>query len=172
MARLARAIDVQQRAAHVMVADLHGADALIRHVAVGAGDARPRVHALIPHLELRVLRLQRGRTRLGVRPVLETGLLVVGENLIGAQPFVPRVGQPLLRPLEVVLDVALPAHIRAHFLARRVSIDVVVRECPAPLSPSECLRGNPGRVTRSCIDVGSWQSMHATGCDTSFRASW
>jgi hypothetical protein len=29
----------------------------------------------------------------------------------------------------------------------------------------------PGRVTRSCIVVGSWQSMHATGCVTSFRAS-
>ncbi len=30
---------------------------------------------------------------------------------------------------------------------------------------------NPGRVTRSCMVCGSWQSMQATGCVTSFRAS-
>ncbi len=29
----------------------------------------------------------------------------------------------------------------------------------------------PGRVTRSCMVSGSWQSMQAIGCLTSFRAS-
>ena len=30
---------------------------------------------------------------------------------------------------------------------------------------------NPGLVTRSCMVSGSWQSMQATGCATSLRAS-
>ena len=110
----------------MMVADLHGPHALIGHMAVGARDARPGVHSLAPHLELRMLRLQGGRPRLGVRPVLEPVLLVVRQNLISAKSLVPRIGQPFFRPLEVVLDVALPAHVRAHLLPRRIAIDVVV----------------------------------------------
>ena len=70
VARLARPIDVEQRAPHVMVADLQRADPLVRHVAVGACDARTGVDALVPHLELRMLRLQHLRTGLGVRPVV------------------------------------------------------------------------------------------------------
>jgi hypothetical protein len=31
---------------------------------------------------------------------------------------------------------------------------------------------NAGRVTRSSIVSGLWQSMHDTGCSTSLRASW
>ena len=67
-----------------------------------------------------------GAPALGVRPVLEPVLLVIGENLVRTQPFVPRIRQPLFRSFEVVLDVALPAHVRAHLLPRRVAIDVVV----------------------------------------------
>ena len=37
---------------------LHRALAHVGHVAVGAGHAAPRVHALAPHLELRVLGLE------------------------------------------------------------------------------------------------------------------
>jgi hypothetical protein len=111
----------------VVIADLHRADALIRHVTVRACDARPRVHTLIPHLELGMLRLQRRRSRFGVRPVLESVFFVIRKNLIGAQTFVPGVGQPLLRSFEVILDVALAAHVGTHFLPCRVSIDVVVR---------------------------------------------
>ncbi len=61
VAGLAGVVDVQQRAAHVVVADLLRADAFVGHVAVGAGDAGARVNALAPHLELGVLRLERRR---------------------------------------------------------------------------------------------------------------
>ena len=53
MADLAGAVDVQQRAAHPVVGDLHRALALVRHVAVGAGDAAPRVDALAPQSRTR-----------------------------------------------------------------------------------------------------------------------
>ena len=59
------------------------ADALVGHVAVGAGHAGAGVDALAPHLELGVLRLQDRRAGLGVRPVLEADLVVVGEDLVG-----------------------------------------------------------------------------------------
>ena len=58
VAGLAGVVDVEQRAAHVVVADLQRAHARVRHVAVGAGHARARVDALVPHLELGVLRLE------------------------------------------------------------------------------------------------------------------
>ena len=171
VAGLAGAVDVEQRALHVMVADLHRAGALVRHVAVGAGHARPRVDALVPHLELGVLGLEHRRAGLGVRPVLEAVLLVVGEDLVGLQALVPRIGETLLGALEVVLDVALAADVGAHLLARRHRVDVVVRSLPSTAFTFRMPSRKPGRVTRSCIVCGSWQSMHATGCSTSLRAS-
>src|SRR5687768_1903444 len=60
MTGLAGAIDIQQRTPDVVIADLHGADSLIRHVTVGARDAGSGVDTLVPHLEFRVLRLQGG----------------------------------------------------------------------------------------------------------------
>ena len=82
VAGLAGAIDVEQRAAHVVVADLQRALALVGHVAIGAGHARARVDALVPHLELRVLRLEHRRAGVGVRPVLEAALVVVSQDLV------------------------------------------------------------------------------------------
>ena len=67
--------------------------------------------ALAPHLELGVLGLEHRGAALGVGPVPEASLVVVGQDLIGLEPVGPRIGQPLLGPLEVVLDVALPADV-------------------------------------------------------------
>jgi hypothetical protein len=53
--------------------------------------------------------------------------VVVLEDLIGLQPVVPRVREPLLLPLEVVLDVTLTADVRAHLLPRRAHVRVVIR---------------------------------------------
>jgi hypothetical protein len=47
VAGLARAVDFQQRAVDVMVADLQRPLALVGHVAIGAGHARARVDALV-----------------------------------------------------------------------------------------------------------------------------
>ena len=70
MARLAASVDVEQRTSHVVVADLHCTDALIWHVTVGAGHTGARVDSLVVHLELGMLRLQRGSAAYRVRPVL------------------------------------------------------------------------------------------------------
>ena len=126
VAGLASAVDVEHRAAHVVVADLERAFALVRHVAIGAGHARARVDPLIPHLELRMLRFEHGRAGVGVRPVLELRFVVVSLDLFDLEPLGPRIDQPLLRSLEVILDVTLAADIGAHLLARRLLVDVVV----------------------------------------------
>ena len=185
VAGLARARDVQQRAAHPVVADLDRAFALVRHVAVGAGDAGARVDALAPGLELRMLRLQHLGARLGVLPVVEA--VAVGElrvvvgrlDLLDLQALRPREEQRRLRPA-VVLDVALAADERAHLLARRVGVRVVGRAARrrsrqrsmlgrcgtgASLAASAAMpTRKPGRVTRSAIVSGSWQSTQLTGC--------
>ena len=84
MADLAGAADVQQRAPHPVIADLHRAFALVRHVAIRARDARARVDALAPDLELRVLRLEHLGAGLGVLPVEEA--VAVGKlvGVVGA----------------------------------------------------------------------------------------
>jgi hypothetical protein len=118
VAALAGAVDVGQRAVDVVVADLEAALALVRHVAVRAGHARPRVHALVVQLELRMLGLEHLRPAPRVGPVGVVGLgLVVLEDLIALEAVVPRIRQTLFRILEVVLDVTLPADVRAHLLA-------------------------------------------------------
>src|SRR5919108_3640383 len=96
--------------------------------------------------------------------------VVVREDVVDAQPARPRIDQPLLGPFEVVLDVALPAHERAHLLARGVAVDVVVLHALAGLQRAHALEERRP-VARSCMVSGAWQSMHATGCDTSARAS-
>ena len=86
------------------------------------------------------------------------------------KPVRPRIDQPFLRSLEVILHVTLAADEGAHLLPRGVAIHVVVLHALAGFD-ARMPSINPGRVTRSCSVVGSWQSMHATGCVTSLRAS-
>src|ERR1051326_1336984 len=126
VAGLTGAVDIEHRAPHAVVTDLERAFALVSHMAVRAGPARARVNALIPQLEFRVLRLEDGRARVRVRPILELRLVVVRLDLLDLYSLGPRVDQPLLGPFEIIFDVALPADVRAHFLARRVPVDVVV----------------------------------------------
>ena len=126
MAGLASAVDVEHRAAHVVVADLEGAFALIGHVAVGAGHAGTRVDALIPHFEFRMLRFEHRSARVGVGPVFELRLVVVSLNLFDLESFGPRIDKPLFRPLEIIFDVTLAADISAHLLPRRLLVDIIV----------------------------------------------
>ena len=111
-----------------MVADLHRADTLIRHVAVGTGNAGPGVNPLIVHLEFRVLCLQDGRSTDLVSPVLVIVALglVVRKNAVCGQALRPRICQPLLRAAEVILHVALAAHVSAHLLSGSVTVHVEV----------------------------------------------
>ena len=185
VAGLAGVVDHQQRAVDVVLADLHRAFALVGHVAIRARDAAAGVDALAPQLELRVLRLDDLGAGLGVLEVVEPRavgelVLVVGLlDLLDLQAVVPREEQRLLRPA-VVLDVALAADEGAHLLPRGVDVGIVRRALRRPCASVRCWGGaasgrrscararmpltKPGRVTRSDIIFGSWQSTHETGC--------
>jgi hypothetical protein len=173
---LAGPVDVEQRAPHPVVAHLEGADPLGGHVAVSAGHPGPRVDALVPHLELRMLRLEHLRARLGVHPVREalrspdlvrgifpTVKIVVGLDLLDLEAVGPRIGDDLALALEVVLHVALTADVRSHLLSGGVAIGVAVGDALPGLENLDAAR-NPGRVTRRPIVPGLSQSTQATGC--------
>jgi hypothetical protein len=78
----------------MMVADFEAAFPLVRHVTVGAGHARTRVNTLIPELELGVLSLEHGSSCVGMNPVAEFLLLVVGQNVIYLETLGPGIDQP------------------------------------------------------------------------------
>src|SRR6202142_323909 len=126
MAAQAGAVQVLQRAAHVMIAHLHGALPQERHVAIGAGHAGARVHALAVSLELGVLRLEHRGAGLAVSPVAETELVVVTLDLLDLQALRPGVSHNLMLAGEVMLDVALRADICAHLLAGCHGVGIVV----------------------------------------------
>src|SRR5215510_10075911 len=73
-----------------------------------------------------MLSLEQLGAGLGVGPVGEALFLVVRLDLLDLQPVRPRVGHDLARSLEVVLDVALAAHERAHLLAGGVTVRIVI----------------------------------------------
>src|SRR5688500_16444687 len=73
-----------------------------------------------------MLRLQRRRSGFSVYPVAKLIVLVVTEDLVGLQALLPRVREPRVRPLEVILDMALPAVKRAHLLPRRYGVGIVI----------------------------------------------
>src|SRR5918996_5825845 len=126
MARLARAGDVEQRAAHVVVADLERAHPHVRHVTVGARHAGARMDTAVPHLEFGVLRFKHRRATPRVYPVPVPDAVVVSEDLLDPEPLEPRIDEALLRPPEVVLDVALAAHERPHLLTGGLGVRIVV----------------------------------------------
>src|SRR6188472_2369934 len=114
MTRLARSVDVEQRAAHPVVGDFRRPVALIRHVAVGARDARPSMNPLAPELELGMLRLQYLRTGFSVLVVVEPlsvrefPLVPVLLDLFHFESPAPgKLQRHLARA--IVLDMALPA---------------------------------------------------------------
>jgi hypothetical protein len=88
--RLAGLGDVEQRRAHVVIADLDRAFPHVGHVTVRAGHTAAGVNALAPHFELRVLGLEHLGAGFLVGPVLEAGLIVVGFDLLHLQALVPR----------------------------------------------------------------------------------
>jgi len=85
-------------------------------------------------------------------------------------PFAHGYTRRFSRALEIILHMALAAHIGAHLLVRRQLVDVVIVD---PLSGFECAHAfdEPGRVTRSSMLAASWQSIQATGWVTNWRAS-
>src|SRR6476646_3009094 len=96
------------------------------HMAVGAGDTGARMRALAPRLELGMLCLERGGARILVGPVTEADLVVVSGDLLDLETLRPRIDEALLGTLEVVLNVALAAHVGAHFAGGGLLVHVVV----------------------------------------------
>ena len=146
-----------------MVADLLRALAHVRHVAVAAGHPGARVNALVPHFELGMLGLECRRSGLGVRPVGEARLAVVLVDLLRLQALGPRIRQPLLRALEVVLDVTLPADEAAHLLPGRHRVHVVVLHALAGLQgPDTFDETRPGHAQRhriGCMTIDARDRM-------------
>src|SRR5262249_37235311 len=68
---LAGTIDLQERAIDLVIADLKTAGAHVRHVAISTGDARTGMHALVPHLELRMARFDQAGATIGVVPFFD-----------------------------------------------------------------------------------------------------
>ena len=87
-----------------------------------------------------MLRFEHWRAGFGVGPVFELHLVVVSQNVIDLEPLGPRIDQPLLRPLEVIFDVALTADESAHLLARRLLVDVVVLNALRGFERAQCPR--------------------------------
>src|SRR5579871_4911486 len=85
-----------------MVADLESALAHVGHVAVGAGNAGARVHALIPHLELGMACLDQPSAGIGMIPFLDLLLVFHGDDVFDFQSLGPWKGEALVRRLEVI----------------------------------------------------------------------
>src|SRR5687767_7690406 len=109
--------DVEERAPHVVVADLERTTAFIRHVTVGAGHSGTSVDPLAVHLEFGMLRLEYLRAACFVSLVMMPVRFVVSEDAVHSEAPRPWIGQPLLRTLEVVLNMALAADEGSHFLS-------------------------------------------------------
>ena len=116
MAGLAGAIDLQDGTIDLVVGDLHRALTDVGHVAVGAGYARTRVHALVPHLEFRMTRLGHGRSVFGVLPFLDVVFVKIGDDVFYFQALAPGEGKTFLRALEEICNVALTADEGSHLL--------------------------------------------------------
>ena len=84
------------------------------------------MHALVPHLELRMPRLDQPRAAVRVIPFLDLLLILDGNDVFNPQSLRPWKRQPLVRWLEVIRHVALAADIRPHLLPRSHRVHVVV----------------------------------------------
>ena len=74
------------------------------------------MNTLVVHFELRVLRLQSRSSGVLVNEVLMLHFVVVRERRIHSKTALPGECEALLRALEVILDMALAAHVGAHLL--------------------------------------------------------
>src|SRR5437870_2411286 len=93
---------------------------------IGARHTGAGVNALVPHLKLRMLRLENRRAGIRLRPILELLLVIICEDILDLQTIRPRIDQPLLRSFEIVLHVALTADEASHLLSRGIAIHVVI----------------------------------------------
>ena len=83
--------------------------------------------ALTPQFKFRMLRLERGRGGIGVRPILVSDFIVVSEDVFDFVAVLPREHEAFLRPFEVILDVTLRTDVAAHLLPRGVFVHDVIR---------------------------------------------
>ena len=106
-------IETIERVAHLVIrVDLALIVLHLGHVAVDAGDVVLAVNAGAPGLVFRMLGLEHGGPGEGVSPVGETDLVVILFHLLNRGALVPGEFHRLGGAAEVVLHVALAAHLR------------------------------------------------------------
>lgn len=148
VAGLAGAVDLEQRAVDLVITDLESALPHVRHVAVGAGDAGARVHALVPHLKFRMTRFDELGAGVGERPLVDFLLILDGDDVFHLDALGPGEGEALVGRLEILGDVALAADIRAHFLAGGLRVHVVVRDALRRLQRADAFDEGGARDTQ------------------------
>src|SRR5258708_3197224 len=102
VARLAGAIDLEQRTIDLVIADLESALPHVRHVTVGGGYGRTRVHPLIPHFKLGMACLDQSSAAVGMIPFLDFLFVLERNDVFHLQALRPREREPLIRWLKVV----------------------------------------------------------------------
>ena len=110
-------VKLQRPVAIKVIDTFYRSHALIWHVTVFASNTVAGVHALAPHFNLWMLRFQRVCLAVFVHPIFPTHFVVIGFDLLDFQAVLPRIRQQFFGALEVIFDVALCAHKRAHLLA-------------------------------------------------------
>lgn len=113
------------------------------------------MNPLVPHLKLRVLRLEDRRTYFGMLPIFELLLIVKSENVFDLEAFGPRIDEALFWSTEMILIMALTADKRAHLLTSGLLVHVVV------LDALGCFESaHPLYESRAC-----YSQLHRRGVD-------
>lgn len=95
MTRLARTIDLEERAVDLVVADPQSTLTHIWHVAIGAGDAGTRVDTLIPHFEFGMARLDESCAAIRRVPLPDLLLVLDRDDVLYLEALCPRECQRL-----------------------------------------------------------------------------
>src|SRR5688500_14042675 len=73
-----------------------------------------------------MLSFQNWRPGFGVLPILELRFVIERQDVFDAEAFRPRINETFLWPAKVIFVVTLAADKRAHLLARRLLVNVVI----------------------------------------------
>ena len=112
---------------------------------------------------------EHGSSCVGMNPVAEFLLLVVGQDVIYLETLGPGIDQPFFRTPEIIFDVALTAYEGAHLLAGGLLVDVVVLNAlgtPQGANAFDESRTSDAKLHRRVVTVDT-----GVGCETSLRAS-
>ena len=105
-----------QRTLDMVVAELHTAFTLIRHVAIGTRDTSLTVNTHLSNFVIRMLCFQDRGTAQFMNIIIKTGFIIIGFHIFHSKAFIPRESQVFAVTLEVIFYVTLRTYERTHFL--------------------------------------------------------